>query len=203
MGGGFLVTIVAMAHLPGNKKVADKIIIMAYDKFFNPTMLGILAAAALAAMMSFLSGQLHAHGSMTVQDFFKKISKMKMEPRKEVLLTKAIIAIAALIGLILSFVNPQVLVILGSFSAAMGAQVTITAVCALGNWRWWVTKQGAIAGLVGGTLAMFLTGIKGLTPWYNPLQVYAGLWDLIVNIVLILVVSCLYPGRQADLLRTR
>ncbi len=94
------------------------------------------------------------------------------------------------VGLYLSLTQPALLTTLGVFSAAWAAQAVPAAVGALAGWRW-PTCWGAVAGPAGGTLVLFWIGLG--FPQQQWQGLYAGLWALLVNIILFGAVSLLTP----------
>ena len=49
----------------------------------------------------------------------------------------------------------------------------------------WVTKAGVASGLISGVFVVILTTYV----WSNPLQIHSGIWGLLVNLIVTIIVS--------------
>jgi SSS family solute:Na+ symporter len=194
MGAAFLIGMAGQVDRPGltEQQATDTVMIsMILDHF--PFFLGaLIAAAGLAAMMSSVSSQVHGVGASVGVDFLSKWFPGQSESQR-VLYTRGAVLAVALVGLYLSLTTPAFLTELGAFAAAWGAQAVPIAVASLAGWKW-TTKWGAIAGALGGTVAMLWVGLGTDTQSWR--GIYAGSWGLIVNIILFVVVSLLTPGAR-------
>jgi SSS family solute:Na+ symporter len=199
MGGGLFAAVTALKVLPGQEKVADRIIPMMMDSNYPKIVLGLIAAAGLAAMMSSLSSQLHGLGVSAMRDVITKVQKRKLTAMEEARYMRWAIGISASIGLYLFYTMEAYLAQLGAYSAALGAVVVPTAVAALAGWKW-ATKEGAIASMIGGTLGIWFTGgtFGASAAFRNYIGIYAGSWGLLISIVLLVAVSFVSRSRPSD-----
>lgn len=194
MIGAYLIGTTGLITLP-SKINPDLVLPLVIKEHFPVWILGIVCAGGLAALISSLAGQLHGMATVISKDMVR-IQEREISETRRVSIVRWIVALGALGGVILAFVNIQLIAAIGALSAALGTQVLPVAVSALIGLRW-VTKQGAIASLVGGTLVTLITAFY--KPLVNPLGVYCGTWGLIAGIVLLIAVSLLTPkGRPSE-----
>jgi len=194
MGAAFLTGMTGQVVQPGltEREATDTVMITLLLEYFPAIVGGLVAAAGLAAMMSTVSSQIHSVGASVARDFLAQMFP-DQEPRQQVWLARLAVIVVGFVGLYLSLTQPALLTTLGVFSAAWAAQAAPAAIGALAGWRW-PTSWGAVAGPAGGTLVLFWIGLG--FPQQQWQGLYAGLWALLVNIILFVAVSLWTPGSR-------
>ncbi len=122
---------------------------------FNPWVAGFLLAAILSAIMSTVDSQLLVASSALTEDFYKTFLRKAASQRELVWMGRAaVIGIALVAVLLASDPKSTVLGIVeyawAGFGAAFGPLVILSLV-----WRG-LTRQGALAGMVGGAATVIL-----------------------------------------------
>lgn len=145
----------------------------------NPIVVGFLAAGAVSAAFSTVSGLLVAGASAFSHDLYVKVFRPETSPKKQLLMARIAtismaIIVAGLAVLDLGLIGQLVAI---AFSLA---GCTIFPIFLLGIWWSGSNKQGAIAGLItGGTIALislvyFLA--KDALPGYEFVSYWLGAW---------------------------
>ncbi|MDI6643715.1 MAG: sodium:solute symporter family protein [Methanobacteriaceae archaeon] len=127
-------------------KIIPIFINSAMPEWFSYVFLLVLLAAA----MSTLSSQFHAQGTAIGRDFYETL--FKKDTHKSILITRAGVIIGVLIALILGFILPGSVIAQGTaifFGICVSAFLPMF-ICAL-FWKR-ATKEGAISGLIIGTV---------------------------------------------------
>lgn len=186
MGSALLSGVAAQVLRPGvtSRVDTDTVMISLILEHFPVAIAGLIAAAGIAAMMSTVSGQIHAVGASVSRDFIEKV--LPEGTRQGVLFVRLSILGVGVIGLFLSLTTPTFLTTLGAFAAAWGAQAAPAAIAALAAWSR-ATKWGAIVGAIGGSVTLLAIGLG--MPGQQLAGVYAGAWGLAVNVTLFVLVS--------------
>jgi SSS family solute:Na+ symporter len=192
MVSGYLIGSSAFINLPNIAQV-DQTLPLIVEKYLPLWFLGLVCAGGLAALISSLAGQLHGLSSVACYDLARIQERKNLSEQGRVSIVRITVALAALIGVVLSFVNIQILAALGAISAALGAMVLPCAVAALIGIPW-VTKYGAISSMIGGVFITIL--FSTYKPLMNPLDIYCGAWGLVTAIVLMVVVSLMTQGSR-------
>ncbi len=147
---------------------------------------GILISGAIAAMMSTADSQLLVTTSAISEDIYHKLFKKDAPQKRLVTLSRIATLIVGIVAFVLaltaeSLVYWLVLYAWAGLGSSFGPALFLT--------LWWkkVTKQGILAGMVGGTLTVLV--------WYNVSFLKNLLYELIpgfiISFVLIIVVSLL------------
>lgn len=169
---------------PSELASADHVVITMGLRYGNPVVVGLLFAATLAAALSSAAPMFHTTAFCYAYDIVGPLSKMDGD--KVTRLAKFLIfpLMFFVVGPI-AVARPAMLVYILLFGYAFIAQVFTLVVGVF----WWprATKEGAIAGLVVGSLAAVYFQLPGLNP--HPYGIHGGIWGLAVNILLFVVVS--------------
>ncbi len=148
-----------------------------------PIVLGLVAAATLAAAMSSSDTITHGAASVYTMDFHKKIINKNMDDEKSVLVTRIAVFVFCSIAYYIAVFGAQSLVAL--LLGAYGSIVQFLPLVAATFFWPRATKQGAILGLLAGVFVNFYFSIVTSAP----LEIHAGIWGLLVNIVVLVIVS--------------
>ena len=163
---------------------SEKIFIVLSQLLFNPWIAGFLLAAILAAIMSTIDSQLLVSSSVLTRDIYHAIIKPHASDKELVWVGRATVIIIALIALYISTdSNSSVLDLVSYAWAGFGAAFGPLIILSL--YHKGITKEGAIAGMVVGSLVVII---------YKQLQ--GGLFDIyellpafILSWIAIIVVS--------------
>ena len=143
---------------------------------------GLLGAGILAASQSSAEPQFHTSTFTLTHDVIAPAAKLTPEKEGK-LQRKLLLVVIFLIAYPLSVTNPGELVNILLVCYGFIGQLFP---CMLGVLCWpRATKAGAIAGLASGVLVVALFNIV----WPNPLFVHAGIWGLLVNLPVFIIVS--------------
>jgi len=167
-------------------KQSDTVLVKLIERAnFSPWLIGILLSGALAAAMSTGANLAHTAASVIVRDFYVKLFKTKLKERSLVMMTRILVLTISLLSYLLALYSPSSLVSL-LLIAYGGVVQFFPIIVAAFFWRR-VTKAGAYAGLISGTLVMVYYSFFA-PPLFD---IHAGILGLIVNVVVLFVVSLL------------
>lgn len=171
---------------PGSINAADEILpTMLMQIGLSPVLLGIVAAGTLAAAMSSSDTITHAAASVYTLDLHRRIFNPKLTDKGAMLVTRVAVVLFCGVAYYIAIFGAQSLVAL--LLGAYGSIVQILPLVAAAFFWKRATKYGAIAGLVIGVLVNYYFQVVVSTP----LEIHAGLWGLLVNIAVLVVVSLL------------
>lgn len=163
------------------------------DKVFPLTLMAytplvfasFVMASGLAAAQSTADGQIHACSMLLTRDIYQKFIRKDKPEQHYVLFGKIMLIVFAAIALFFALFSPGYLVTIGAVATGGTAQILPPL---LGMFFWpRSTKEGCIAGLLGGLITVVVTQF---TPGFvNPLGIFSGVWGLLVNSILFVVVS--------------
>ncbi|MGQ9652306.1 MAG: sodium:solute symporter family protein [Phycisphaerae bacterium] len=173
---------------------ADQVLPTMLLKYAPFALASLLIAGGAAAAMSTANSQVHAIATIVTADFYKRYSNPKAS--QDVLIRTGRIALLAfsLAAYVLALFVPGLLVTIGLVALGGTAQVIVPTIGAL-YWKR-STAAGAIAGLIVGIAAvLLLTFVPG---WNNPLGYHAGLWGLVGNAIVFVVVSLATAPRTME-----
>jgi len=165
----------------------------------------LILVAIMAAAMSTADSNLHALSALVTHDIYDQFIRPQASQRERLWVGRALIAVVTTLALVLVVIahrsdsNPlSMIVILGLLAIAFSTQLLPLTVDMLFLKRG--TRQGAIAGLIGGIATIFF-----LSPFFPMLagatfgnllttmrgMIDTGAWGLVVNVTLFVVVSLL------------
>ena len=152
-------------------------------KYTPQVFAALVIAGALAASMSTGDSQLHAVSSLISTDIYKKYVDKKASEKKMYNVAKWCVVIFGIISVIFALLQPDML---GNILNLANSGVAALCPTVIGGIYWKrSTKQGAVASiLLGEGTMLVLTYITKS----SPLGLSAGLWGLIVAVVVFLVV---------------
>jgi SSS family solute:Na+ symporter len=156
-------------------------------------LLGLIGAGALAAAMSSADAITHGAAVEFTQDVYR-IFKPKASDKEVVIVMRSAVVIIGLLALYVALFGAA-----GLISLLLGAYGSIVQFVPLvyGGLYWKkASKQGAIAGLIAG---VFVNTYLQVILKINPLDINAGIWGLLVNLVIFIVISMIFkPSNKAD-----
>ncbi len=173
---------------PEELQAADQILPTMLMKIgLSPLGLGIVAAGTLAAAMSSADAITHAAASVYTIDFHRQVINPKLTDRQAVIITRIAVVLFCGVAYYIAIFGAQTLVAL--LLGAYGSIVQFLPLVAATFFWPRANKWGAIAGLVAGVLTNYYFQLVVPTPF----QIHPGIWGLLVNIVVMVVVTYLTP----------
>jgi SSS family solute:Na+ symporter len=151
---------------------------------FNPILVGLVLAAALAAAMSTQDTITHAAGAIFAQDLVETLKKEKHTDKEATMWIRISVVGFGLISYLVAIFGGQTLVSL--LLGAYGSIVQLLPLAAATFFWPRATKAGAICGILTGVIYNYLIVLK-LSPklW----DIHAGIQGLVLNIIVMVVVS--------------
>jgi len=196
-------TILPLANLVGGKQANLVPYLIHLMKDTAPFAVGLLAICALAAMQSTGAAYMSTASGMLTRDIVKRFIKKDMSETGQTYWGRITVLIVVGSALIFASLVPGAIVMLGAFATSYGFMMypALIAVC---YWKF-LTRQGVVAGLVCGMIAVFLTFRFDLgLPWgYNPLTIYCAGWGILFNLPIAIIISAFtQPKKEDDQFRT-
>ncbi|AZB41874.1 sodium/proline symporter PutP [Bacillus sp. FJAT-42376] len=173
----------------------ETVFIVLSDVLFPSLITGFLLAAILAAVMSTIASQLLVTSSAITEDFYKAFFRKNASDKELVLVGRLAVLGIALIALVMAL-NPSktILNLVGYAWAGFGAAFGPVVLLSL-YWKR-MTKWGALAGMIGGTLTVIIWEQIPL-PFFK--EVYEIIPGFIVCAAAIAVTSLLTAKPSQDM----
>lgn len=146
---------------------------------------GIILAGATAAAMSTLDSILHANAAVLTRDIYQRYIRADADQAHYVAVSRVFIFGFLIIGYILSVYTFEYLVILVTLSGAGALQLMPAILGVTFPSRTRLTSAGVLSGIGVGLAVLFLT----LVVWPHPLTLHGGVWALVANGLVAVVVS--------------
>jgi Na+/proline symporter len=155
-----------------------------------PWLVGLLAVCALAAMQSTGAAYMSTAGGMVTRDLLKRFVIPNASHVQQKLFGRLGVFAIVFGALTVATTATDALVLLGGLAVAYGFQMwpSLIAIC------WWpfLTRQGVVAGLVAGLIAVTLTENIGaqFMPWGRwPMTLHSAFWGILFNFSIAILVS--------------
>ncbi len=185
---GFLpVTFVGLAAFlafPGLKK-ADWALLYSVQKLFPAWVLGLVSAGGIAAALSSVSAIFLTQASLFSRNIWQGLIRPKASEREVIWVTRISVIGFILLALYLAWTAPAFLVYLLLVGYSGITQMFPGWI--LGTYIKWIKREGVIVGIITGIIIVILTTFV----WKHPFGIFSGIWGLIPNIVLTLIISYL------------
>jgi cation/acetate symporter len=153
---------------------------------------GIIIAAVLSAIMSTLSGILLVAGSLVVENVYVKLIGRTVDAARGLRIARWVTFVIGALALAVAFRPPAAIfwIVTMSFSFMASA---FTFPFLLGLWWPRATREGGLAGMVGGAIACVVWYVLGWARYGSLENWIGGIWPALfgpmVSLVLMLVVS--------------
>jgi SSS family solute:Na+ symporter len=170
--------------IPGiDEKTSDQLLPL-FFAHYAPLLGTVVIAGILAAGISTVNSQLLSSASLFTADLYVRFIEPKASLRRVTLLSR--ITVAVLTGIIfLLALTPGGSGFLIPVSALGFAIVLQLVPASLGPLYFkWITKRGAISGIIAGVVIVFMTKFANVTVFYGP-----GVNGFIVNVLVTVIVS--------------
>ncbi len=167
-----------------------------------PWLVGLLAVCAFAAMESTGTAYVSTASGIFTRDFYRRYINPNASHLAQKTFGRVSVGLVVIIALFVSTFSEDALVLLGGIAVAFGFQMfpSLAAVC----WIPWITRQGAVAGLIAGLIGVTMTDSIGtaifgdLLPWGRwPLTIHSAGWGIFANIAVCFIVSAMTQSEQA------
>jgi SSS family solute:Na+ symporter len=174
---------------------SDAILPLLLTQFTPIWMMGILGAAAFAAMMSTMDSQLLSVTTMIARDFLSR-SRLKDAPEETMVrISRVLVLVLTVLALILGFLNPIGIIRIIEFALGGFACMLAPVVGAL-YWKR-CTSQAALWSVV--VSQVFLWGLElGFLPASWKFGFLAGLPAIVVGVVVLVAVTYMTPAPQDE-----
>lgn len=174
---------------------SDAILPMLLTGYTPIWMMGILGAAAFAAMMSTMDSQLLSVTTMITRDFFSRSRLAGASETTMVRISRILVFVLAILALILAVFSPAKIITIIEFALGGFACLLAPVVAAL-YWKR-CTHQAAIWSVI--TSQICIIGLEtGLLPESLKFGFLSGLPAIIMSIVVLVVVTYLTPPPQDE-----
>lgn len=180
---------VGVMKIPGlSPKEADQVTMLLTGQYLPILIGGLMAAGIIAASMSTASGQFIALSSIITCDFFGGLRDARLAEQRLVRLGKWLVLALFFVGFGIGLLRVDTLVNLVVQTVfPFGAQVFVPMLIGL-YWRR-ATREGAIAGMLVGTVTALLMMIGR----WAPLGLHCTVWASLANLLVLVIVSRLTP----------
>ena len=163
-----------------------------------PFLVGLLAICALAAMQSTGAAYMSTASGMLTRDIVKRYFKQDMTEIQQTYWGRFWVLIVVGLALIFASTVPGAIVMLGGLAVSYGFQMYPALI---GTLYWpWLTRQGVVAGLACGIIAVTLTfKFKFGLPWgAYPLTIHCAGWGILFNLPIAILVSYFTQPEKAE-----
>ncbi|GAA1395005.1 sodium/proline symporter PutP [Pseudonocardia kongjuensis] len=189
---------IAFFHTTPNELDNPELVVLAMSQILlHPLVVGFVFAAVLAAIMSTVSSQLIVSSSAFVEDLYKVVGR-DTSPRTLMVLGRSCVLAVAVIAAVIALDPGGTILDLVAFAwAGFGASFGPAILLCL-FWRG-LTNWGALAGMVGGAVTVFVWDT-----WAPPIagvELYEIVPGFAVNVLLAVVVSRLTHVPNAEIER--
>ncbi len=160
----------------------------------SPIIVGFLCLCVVAALQSTVSAILMTSGGMVARDLYRPYIDKNPTWKRELLVARLGMLLLSLASLYLATFFETSIILLGGLAIAFGFQLFPVLLGML--WFPWITRSGAVLGLIVGMIFVILAETFGhkltgnVLPWGRwPLTIYSGLWGLFFNIIVCFAAS--------------
>jgi sodium/proline symporter len=189
-GGALFIGFVGRAYFPVLSMLPDgdpeNVFLTLSNEIFHPVATGVILASVFAAIMSTADSQLLIATSSVVRDLYEKLlfKDREISQKKLTILSRFVVLLIVVLSIILGIIVEKVVFWFVLFAwAGLGAAIGPTSILAL-FWKK-TTKTGVIAGMIAGTLTVF---IWKLIPALNNM-IYELIPAFLISLLMIVLFS--------------
>lgn len=187
-GGALFIGLIGRAYFPEAAMLpdgdAENVYLSLAAELLHPVLVGLLLASIFAAIMSTADSQLLVAASSVVRDLYEGIlhKDKPLSQQKLTLLSRLCVVFLVIVAIILGIVIEDLVFWFVLFAwAGLGAAIGPTSILAL-FWKR-ITREGVIAGLITGTVTVFI--------WKSLPALSSLIYELIPAFLLALAVTIL------------
>jgi SSS family solute:Na+ symporter len=155
-----------------------------------PILTGVILAGATAAAMSTLDSILHANMTVLTRDVYQRYIAPERSQQHYVAIGRLIVVALLVVGYLLSVRTFDFLVVLVTLSGSGALQLMPAIVGVCFPARRCFTRAGILTGLSAGMVTLYITLV--VVP--HPMGMHGGVWALIINVALAVIVSSMTPA---------
>ncbi len=165
--------------------LTDRRIVPILMKQFLPSaMLGLVFMGAIAAIHSTAAPYIGTGGSILLRDvYWRKIKNQNVSDAEQIWVNRLLATVLTIAALVVGLTSTAALVILGALATAFGFVMYVLLVGVI--WGFKYPNKGAVAGVLAGMLAVFLT----YKIWPNPLSMHAAFWGTFTGLAVAYIVK--------------
>lgn len=179
------------------KSLAENVFAVMGEILFHPVVAGVIMAGILAATISSSDSYLLIAGSAVSQGLYKGIFKKNASDKQVMWMSRIVILLIALIGIVIAWDDKSVIFTIVSFAwAGFGATFGPLMLFSL-FWKR-TTRAGAVAGMLSGAFMVFFWKFV-LNPLGGAWAIYELLPAFIFSSIFIVVVSLLTPAPSQEI----
>ena len=168
----------------------------------DPWLAGLVAVAALAAVQALVGFYASTAGTILARDFYRRYLNPAAGDRELKLYGRVSVGLVLLAALLTASYLPGTESELGALALSFGFQLwpALAAVC----WLPWLSRQGVLAGLFLGLVAVVFTEPFGQSiaaflgfhlPWGRwPWTIHSAAWGMFFNLLACLIISAVTRG---------
>jgi sodium/proline symporter len=174
-----------LSLLPGGDE--ENIFVHLSNYLLNPFLVGLILASIFAAIMSTADSQLLVAASSIVRDLYEKVfcKNRNLSHKELILLSRIVVSILVILAIFLGvIIEDQILWFVLFAWAGLGAAIGPTSILSL-FWKK-TTKTGVIAGLLAGTISVFI--------WKNIPALNNFVYELIPSFFLALIATIIFSS---------
>lgn len=193
--GSMLLGNTGMILEPDGLDRPDRILPVMLFKYAPFALASLVCAGGAAAAMSSANSQIHSMSAVYTVDFHQRFINKNMSQKSLVWVGRIAILVFALIAYFMSVFIPGLLVNVGLVALSGTAQVFVPTAGIL-FWKK-SSPTGAIAGLLTGVVLLCLFTFTSMSV---PFGLHSGLFCIIINTIVFLVVSAVSKPREAAII---
>jgi SSS family solute:Na+ symporter len=168
---------------------------------------GLLMVGLIAALQSTAAAFLMTSGSIITRDLYKPYVEKDLKWEKERSVARIIMMLIFLASLYLATFAKPAMIIFSGISISIAFQFLIVLLGLV--WFPWITRGGAIFGIIIGIIIVILTETIGQQitgnrlPWGRwPLTIHSGVWGLLFNVFVCFSISAFSSITKVDIYRS-
>lgn len=164
-----------------------------------PAVVGLLAVCALAAMQSTGAAYMSTASGMLTRDIYKRYFRKDLGHAAQKFIGRLSVVIIVCLALFIAMASTDALVMLGGLAVSYGFQMwpALIGIC---YWRW-LTKEGIVAGLIAGLVAVTVTYNYG--PVKYAWTIHSAGWGIFFNLGLAIIISFFTQPDEKEAKRKR
>ena len=149
------------------------------NEFLPPFMLGVVFMGAIAAIHSTAAPYIGTGGSILLRDvYWRYVRKQEASHAEQIWMNRVFATVLTILALVVGMTSKAALVILGALATAFGFVMYVLLVGVI--WGFKFPRVGAVLGVLGGMLAVYLT----YAIWPSPLSMHCAFWGTFTGLVI-------------------
>ncbi|MFP4348790.1 MAG: sodium:solute symporter family protein [Thermodesulfobacteriota bacterium] len=159
--------------------LTDKSVVpLLMQRFLPPVMLGVVFMGAIAAIHSTAAPYIGTGGSILLRDvYWRYIKNQNVSDAEQIWVNRLLATVLTILALVVGMTSTAALVILGALATAFGFVMYVLLLGVI--WGFRIPSVGAVAGVLSGMIAVFLT----FKVWPSPLSMHCAFWGTFTGLV--------------------